>query len=1112
MMTKIAYQYKHLLRDFQEGEVLDGLELELSGSQDVNSKKATADDQRENDIIFRKGTSIRFLTAKLDESISISPVGCQILLDETHGELVKTFCRCSDFHKNGYACKHVAGLLVHYLIERDGLSVFRNSSLADKLKEKTGVSDPFVPGQLKTTNSKLLNLLSQHKMTPALLPDASGSEIYTIECLAEQEEGRLCFELRFGSKRKYVVKDIPELIRAVQKHGSYALGKNQVRLGLEKLDAHAGRIMKFLIGLYEEDRRSYYSNVFLCNHNSSHQRYLGLTGRNLDAFMELLSGTSFQFQDKPVTFNPDLKDFGIVLEKQEFGALLSAQSHLIISTTDWNYFLHNDQIGRVQANGTGAATELLQLLSDNPELYIRQTELPAMFNNLLPDLEKQLPICYHGLAPEDYRPEIPKFKIYLDLPQDNMVSCQVHCIYDRLNQDFLLYDDAQTDVRNQAEENTMRQAINNYFDAFNETDKSMCLLCDDNRLYRFLLFDIPELSLLGEVFVSDALEKLKVRPMPAVSVGLRLDGLMLHMSLSSADMDMNELTELLSAYNRKKNFHRLKNGSFITMDPAQADAWATLSETWLQYGKKHPEDISVPMFRALYLDEMLKNRDHIQVDANRRYRQLILNMDLANDTEDPVPDSLKPLLRPYQVNGYHWIRTLKQCGFGGILADDMGLGKTLQALTFLLSEKEAGKSGDELRTLIITPASLVYNWEKEISRFTPDLSCKVISGSVSERKELLAQASGEDPAMDADVWITSYDLLKRDIVGYENLTFANQIIDEAQYIKNHNTQASKTVRLIHSGFRLALTGTPIENRLSELWSIFDFLMPGFLLGYQGFRETYEEAVVRGTDSEATERLRTLVHPFILRRLKRDVLLELPDKLEKSISVHLEGEQRKLYDAYAQRLRMFLAKQSPDEFRQNKLELLRELTRLRQLCCGPSLFLENYKGENAKLDTCMELVKQAIDGGHKLLLFSQFTSVLDEVEKALKKEHIKNLRIDGSVSKEERMRRVEAFNEGDIPVFCISLKAGGTGLNLTAADIVIHFDPWWNVAAQNQATDRAHRIGQKNTVMVYELIAENTIEEQIRNLQKSKQDLAEEILSGDGISSILIDRDEILKLL
>ncbi len=1111
-MTKITYQYKHLLRDFQEDEILDGLELELSGSLNVCCTKATADDQRQNAMLFHRKTSIQYLSAPLDESISISPVGCQVFLDESHGELVSTYCKCSDFQKTRYACRHVAGLLVHYLIDKCGLSVFRNSPLADKLKERTGISDPFVPGRLRSTDPKLLNLLNHCKKTQTLLPATSTAEPYTIDCYAQSDKNGLCFELRFGNRRKYVVKDIPELIRAVQHHRSYSLGQNTIKPGMEMLDAFSRRMMKFLIGLLEEERNSYYSYVFLSSNNASNQRYLCLSGRNLDAFLELLSGTSFHYNDKSVIFNPDLNDFGITLEKQEFGAMLSAKSQLIISTTDWIYFLHQDQIGRVHTDNQGSTAQLLELLSDNSELYIRQTEVPAIINQVLPDLEKQLPVCYQGLVPEDYRPEIPKFQLYLDLPQDNMVSCQVHCIYDRLHKDFLLYDDAQSDVRNLAEENTMRQAISHYFDAFNEADKSMCLMCDDNRLYQFLLLDIPEISLLGEVFVSDALKKLKVHPMPAVNVGIQLDGLMLHMSLSSGDMDMNELTELLSAYNRKKTFHRLKNGSFITMDPSQADAWETLSETWLQYGKKHLDDISVPMFRALYLDEMLKNRDHVQVDANRRYRQLILNMDQAKDSKDSVPESLASLLRPYQVNGYRWIRTLKQCGFGGILADDMGLGKTLQALTFLLSEKEAGKSGDELRTLIITPASLVYNWEKEISRFTPDLSCKVISGSVAERKALFAQALGNDPDADADIWITSYDLLKRDIVEYENLTFANQIIDEAQYIKNHNTQASKSVRLIRSGFRLALTGTPIENRLSELWSIFDFLMPGFLLGYQGFRETYEEAVVRGTNADVTERLRTLVHPFILRRLKRDVLLELPDKLEKSISVRLEGEQRKLYDAYAQRLRMFLAKQSPDEFRQNKLELLRELTRLRQLCCGPSLFLENYKGENAKLNTCMELVKQAIDGGHKLLLFSQFTSVLDEVEKALKKEHIKNLRIDGSVSKEERMRRVDAFNQGDIPVFCISLKAGGTGLNLTAADIVIHFDPWWNVAAQNQATDRAHRIGQKNTVMVYDLIAENTIEEQIQNLQKNKQNLAEEILSGDGISSILIDRDEILKLL
>ncbi len=1109
---KTAYQYKHFLRDFTEEEALDGLELALSNPEGINSSKASADDQRQNDMIYHRDTHICLLTTETDNAHYIDTIYCQALVDETHGELIHTRCKCSTFQKNHYACKHVAALLAGYLILHYGTSIFRDSPLADKLKAKTGLPDPFLPGVLKATDQQLLKLLDAHKKTD-LLPAASTADTYTIECSSQPEGNGLSIELKFGSRRKYVVKDVPNLIHSIMRHLPYTLGKVTADIGMEQLDAPSRRLMRFLIDLYNGEEQSYYSSVFTFSGNSSYRRYICLSGRNLDAFMELYSGVPFSYQGDSVVFDPDLNNPGITLAKQNFGALLSApSSRRICSTMDWLYFQHMGQIGRLRREEGSTAAELLELLSAKPELYIRQTELPALFSRLLPGLEKQLPVSYQGIAPEDYRPEIPKFRLYLDLPQDNMISCQVHCIYDRLHQDFLLYDDAQADSRNLSEENIMRQAINNYFDAFNEADKSMCLLCDDNRLYQFLMFDIPELSRLGEVFVSDALKKLKVRPMPTVAVGIQLDGLMLRMSLSSSDMDMNELSELLSAYNRKKTFHRLKNGSFITLDPSQADAWATLSETWLQYGKKHLDDISVPMFRALYLDEMLKNRDQIHINANRRYRQLILNMDLAKDTEDSVPESLASLLRPYQVDGYHWIHTLKQCGFGGILADDMGLGKTLQTLTFLLSEKESGKSGDELRTLIITPASLVYNWQKEILQFTPGLTCKVISGSVSERRELLSQATGTDPALDADVWITSYDLLKRDMVEYEHLTFANQIIDEAQYIKNHNTQASKSVRLVHSGFRLALTGTPIENRLSELWSIFDFLMPGFLLGYQGFRETYEEAVVRAEDSEAADRLRALVHPFILRRLKRDVLQELPEKVEKSISVRLEGEQRKLYDAYAQRLRMFLAKQTPDEFRQNKLELLRELTRLRQLCCGPSLFLENYKGENAKLSTCLELVKQAIDGGHKLLLFSQFTSVLDEVEKAFRKENIASLRIDGSVSKEERMRRVDAFNQTDIPVFCISLKAGGTGLNLTAADIVIHFDPWWNVAAQNQATDRAHRIGQENTVMVYELIAENTIEEQIQKLQKSKQDLAEEILSGESISSILIDRDEILKLL
>lgn len=1110
-MKPTSYTKKYFLRDFTEKEILSGLELALSEPKDQIRERARANDLRAEDIPYLSGEQISILNAQWPTDTAGKSFQSRVYIDDTHGELVLSDCNCPAFRKNGYACEHVTSLLSRYLMDQFGTHVFADTGLEEKLAKKTKVADPFLPGILRKTDHSLLNLLKQQTAAALVLASGASPEPMSAECILQADKGGIILELRFGGRRKYVVKSLRSLIQALEYSSDYDLGKQTVTLSLNQLEPTSRRLMEFLISLYEQKRQTpYTSRMFYQRGGSYEERYLFLEGFTLDAFLELQAGVPMELNGSKTVFWPDEQTMGISLKKQENGALFQSNGlKFLFSTGNWLYFQNQFLLSRLKNQPGSPTAELLELLCSKQELYIRDAELPALFGQLLPDLEKQSTITYDGLTPDLYRPEIPAFRLYLDLPQNDLVSCQVRCFYPRQNQEYLLYEESDTGKRNLTVENQMRQKISGWFDAYDEANKAMCLVCTEDRLYQFLLHDIPELSKLGEVFISDSLQRLKVRPMPTVNVGIRMDGGLLHMSLHSADMSMQELTELLSAYSRKKTFHRLKNGTFITLDPEQADAWSTLSESWLQYGKKHPEDIPVPLFRALYFEEMLKNQENIQFEGNRRYKELILNMDLAKEAEFSVPDSLKNLLRPYQTDGFRWIKTLKQCGFGGILADDMGLGKTLQILTFLLSEKEDGKSGDELRTLIVTPASLVYNWLKELNTFTPGLTCKVISGSAAARKELLSTA----PENDADVWITSYDLLKRDIADYEGLTFANQVIDEAQYIKNHGTQAAKSVRLIHSSFRMALTGTPIENRLSELWSIFDFLMPGFLLGYQGFRETYEEAIMRGDDSDDTSmRLCTLVHPFILRRLKKDVLTELPDKIEKSVTIRLEGEQRKLYDAYAQRLRMYLSKQSPEEFKQNKLEILKELTRLRQLCCGPSLFLENYHGENAKLDACMELVRQATDSGHKLLIFSQFTSVLDDIEKALKKEKIANFRIDGSVPKEKRMQLVESFATNDIPVFCISLKAGGTGLNLTAADIVIHYDPWWNVAAQNQATDRAHRIGQENTVTVYELIAEHTIEEQIQNLQKSKQDLAEEILSGEGISSILIDRDEILKLL
>lgn len=516
----------------------------------------------------------------------------------------------------------------------------------------------------------------------------------------------------------------------------------------------------------------------------------------------------------------------------------------------------------------------------------------------------------------------------------------------------------------------------------------------------------------------------------------------------------------------------------------------------------------IPKYRALYLDGTLKDKQSLHVEKNREFKSMIRSMKTIEDSDYEVPVTLKKVMREYQKDGFRWMKTLLAHGFGGILADDMGLGKTLQVISVLLSERAEQQASlrEERPFLVICPASLVYNWKKEIERFAPTLSVKVISGDAMERKAAIREMEN------GQVIITSYDVLKRDIEDYEKHIFAIQVIDEAQYIKNPATQAAKAVKKINAGFKLALTGTPIENRLSELWSIFDYLMPGFLYAYSHFRQEMELPIIAGQDENKMERLQRMIRPFVLRRLKNDVLKDLPEKLEENVYSKMEGEQLSLYDAHVQRMKLMLNKQNDQEFKQVRFEVLAELTRLREICCDPSLVFENYKGESAKSETCMELITNAVNAGHKILLFSQFTTMLDRLQAQLAQAGISYYTLTGSVSKEKRMQLVEAFNQDDTNVFCISLKAGGTGLNLTAADIVIHYDPWWNIAVQNQATDRAHRIGQDKVVTVYKLVTQGTIEEKIVEMQERKKALADEVLEGTGMDTGRFSREELLELL
>lgn len=412
-------------------------------------------------------------------------------------------------------------------------------------------------------------------------------------------------------------------------------------------------------------------------------------------------------------------------------------------------------------------------------------------------------------------------------------------------------------------------------------------------------------------------------------------------------------------------------------------------------------------------------------------------------------------------------------------------------------------------TIVVCPSSLTLNWKNEIQKFTKDLNCLVIRGNTEERKEQIKSIP------QYSIVITSYDLLKRDIAIYEECQHEFQYIiaDEAQYIKNYNTKNAKTIKELKAKTRYALTGTPIENSLSELWSIFDFIMPGYLFSYHKFKEMYELPIVREENQTAMKKLKMLIEPFILRRIKTEVLTELPDKTITILNNEMEEEQQKIYFSYLQNAKKEAISQMETEgFEKSQIKILTLLMRLRQICCHPSLFLKDYKGESSKLTQCIELIQEAIASGHKILLFSSYTAMFPIIEEELEKQNIAYFKLTGQTKVGERIKLVDEFNENDnIKVFLISLKAGGTGLNLIGADFVIHYDPWWNLSAENQATDRTYRIGQKRNVQVYKLITKNSIEEKIYELQERKAKLIDNMLSTNETFLNKLSKEEIMEL-
>ncbi|MDY3000065.1 MAG: DEAD/DEAH box helicase [Romboutsia timonensis] len=580
-------------------------------------------------------------------------------------------------------------------------------------------------------------------------------------------------------------------------------------------------------------------------------------------------------------------------------------------------------------------------------------------------------------------------------------------------------------------------------------------------------------------------ENITINPNITLDISQSRNGYM-GMKLDIEGVDSNEYREIFSSYKNNNRLYRMKNGAYLDLKDKDIEQAFKLIDILNIYNDF--DNMKIPNNKAIYLEKLIEEEDLSFVNGSKYVSNVVKKFDKVKSKNYEVPKDLNATLRDYQVSGFEFFKTLSDYQFGGILADEMGLGKTIQTIAFLLSNKDK-------KNIVITPTALIYNWKNELEKFAPTLKVGLLHAAKSEREKIL------DNIDNYDVILTTYTTYKNDIDKYKNINFDYCIIDEAQNIKNPDAIITKAIKNVNAKVKFALTGTPIENNLMELWSIFDFIMPGYLYNKSKFKSIFVN-----NDKNIIE-LKNLIKPFILRRTKKEVITELPDKIEQKIIIDLEKEHKRAYKGYVN-----LITRKIKENNQDNITVFSYLTKLRQLCLSPELMVKNYQGRNSKLDVLINIINDSSD--EKILVFSQFTKVLEVIGKRLNEENISYSYLDGKTSAKDRVKLVEEFNTNNNKVFLISLKAGGTGLNLTSANIVVHFDPWWNPAVEDQASDRAHRIGQKNVVNVIKLIAKGTAEERVINLQETKKELIEDVINGnlDNSSTLKnLSKDDIIDL-
>ncbi|MDD4187600.1 MAG: DEAD/DEAH box helicase [Bacilli bacterium] len=987
--------------------------------------------------------------------------------------------KCQECNNNQYICNHEKVAHLFILINIKQITNIKKQLTSKDLLEKLG----------QNTKTKELTILT---LEVELINNAQDNDGYDISFEYEMS-------IKVGpSKSTYVLRNkLKEFLYLYQKkEGTLEFGKkftyDAKTMGFSKEDQ---KIIKFLIDYY-----IFYKTIEELNSNK--YDYIGdkvkkilLIPTQISTFLELLTYRQFKINGKRYMgisdkFNPNIK----LNKKAENYNLQYDLQDIIPLTPNYEYIIQGNNCYKLDEDAADLIKVMVSNATDN--ITFNEKELNEVASLVVPKLKKLSNKLELDQEIEDkFIFSDLKTKYYFDVSHGNIqgkiVSTYGEYKYNPVDKE--IKEDKKIVVRNyDKEEESIKLLLGHKFVI--DKNKNFTLKEEEDILH-FISEGIKEFNTKYDTYVTDKFKKLKIYPKSKVrsNISLGSDELLSY-EFSIQNVNTSEIDDLINAVKMRRKYYKLKSGSFINLeDNDELMQFASLVDTLnltrrdLETGKT-----KISKYKSLHIDKIM-NEDVQFIKSNDEFNNFVNKFNKYKESDLKLDKRTLNILRGYQVIGVKWLHAIKSCGFGGILADEMGLGKTIQSIIYISNRIKEDKNR---KILIVCPTSLIYNWEAEFNKFAPNLLKLVVNDLKDKRMKLLNQINKYN------VIITSYGMLRQDKEEYKTIHFDTMFIDEAQAIKNLNAQITTTVKEMTANTKFALTGTPIENSLYELYSIFDFIMPGFMPGITKFTRMYANAIQKNQDASIVREFNSLISPFILRRKKKDVLKDLPDKIETIRVVDLNESQKRLYLSQLENVKKEM---NEGDFNKDKIKILAAITRLRQICIDPAMFIEDYKDGASKIDAIVDLVESAIEEGHKLLLFSQFTSSLSIIKQRFDSKKIKYHYLDGSTKSKDRLNIVNSFNKDDTKLFMLSLKAGGVGLNLTSADIVIHLDPWWNPQVENQATDRAHRIGQEKVVEVIKMVAKGTIEEKIIKLQEKKKELSDNIIEGNNRSEIVLNR-------